>query len=50
MNMSLTGLIILILVAAVCGAIGQAIAGSTRGGLVVSTALGYRQRWSAFSR
>jgi len=41
MNMSITGLIILILIAAVCGAIGKAIAGSARGGLIVSTALGF---------
>jgi uncharacterized membrane protein YeaQ/YmgE (transglycosylase-associated protein family) len=41
MNISLTGLVILILIAAVCGAIGKAIAGSTRGGLIVSTALGF---------
>lgn len=41
MNLSLTGLIVLILIAAVCGAIGKAIAGSARGGLIVSTALGF---------
>lgn len=41
MSMSLTGLIILILIAAVCGAVGKAIAGGVRGGLIVSTALGF---------
>jgi uncharacterized membrane protein YeaQ/YmgE (transglycosylase-associated protein family) len=41
MNMSLTSLILLIIIAAVCGAIGKAIAGSARGGLIVSTALGF---------
>lgn len=40
MTMSLTTLLLLIVIAAVCGAIGKAIAGSARGGLVVSTALG----------
>ena len=39
--MSLTSLLILIVIAAVCGAIGKAIAGSARGGLVVSTVLGF---------
>jgi uncharacterized membrane protein YeaQ/YmgE (transglycosylase-associated protein family) len=41
MTMSLTTLLLLIVIAAVCGAIGKAIAGSARGGLVVSTALGF---------
>jgi uncharacterized membrane protein YeaQ/YmgE (transglycosylase-associated protein family) len=41
MTMSLTGLLLLILIAAICGAIGKALAGSSRGGLVVSTALGF---------
>ena len=41
MTMSLTGLLLLVLIAAVCGAIGKAIAGSVRGGLIVSTALGF---------
>lgn len=38
MTMSLPALVV---IAAVCGAIGKAIAGSARGGLVVSTALGF---------
>lgn len=41
MTITLPGLLILILIAAVCGAIGKAIAGGARGGLVVSTALGF---------
>jgi len=41
MNMSLTSLLVLLVIAAVCGAIGKAIAGSARGGLVVSTVLGF---------
>ena len=41
MNMSITSLILLVIIAAVCGAIGKAIAGSSRGGLIVSTALGF---------
>ena len=39
--MTLTGLILLIIIAAVCGAIGKAIAGGARGGLIVSTVLGF---------
>lgn len=41
MTMSLTALVILVLIAAVCGAVGQSIAGSVRGGLVASIALGF---------
>jgi uncharacterized membrane protein YeaQ/YmgE (transglycosylase-associated protein family) len=41
MTISLPGLILLIVIAAVCGAIGKAIAGGVRGGLIVSTALGF---------
>ena len=41
MTMSLGSLLILLIIAAVCGAIGKAIAGSARGGLVVSIALGF---------
>ena len=41
MTITLPGLIILIIIAAVCGAVGQAIGGSVRGGLIVSTALGF---------
>ena len=41
MNYTVPGLILLVVIAAVCGAIGRAIAGGIRGGLVVSTALGF---------
>jgi uncharacterized membrane protein YeaQ/YmgE (transglycosylase-associated protein family) len=41
MTMSLPALLLLIVIAAVCGAIGRAIAGSVRGGLIVSIALGF---------
>ena len=41
MTISLTGLIILIIIAAICGAIGKALAGGARGGLLVSTVLGF---------
>ena len=40
MAMSLPSLLLLIVIAAVCGAIGKAIAGGARGGLIVATALG----------
>ena len=41
MTMSLPALLLLIVIAAVCGALGKAIAGSARGGLIVSTVLGF---------
>lgn len=41
MTISVPALLILIVIAAVCGAIGKALAGSTRGGLLVSIALGF---------
>jgi len=41
MTMSLTVLLLLIIIAAICGAIGKAIAGGARGGLIVSIALGF---------
>ncbi len=41
MNYTLPGLLILVVIAAVCGAIGKAIAGGARGGLIVSTVLGF---------
>ena len=41
MTFSFTGFLILLLVAAVCGAIGRAIAGGTRGGCLVSVAVGF---------
>lgn len=39
--MDLWSLLILLLVAGICGAIGQAIAGYSRGGCLVSIALGF---------
>lgn len=41
MNLSLESLIILLIVAAVAGAIGQKLAGYSRGGLLTSIALGF---------
>jgi uncharacterized membrane protein YeaQ/YmgE (transglycosylase-associated protein family) len=41
MHLSLLGLLLLLLVAAVCGAIGKAIAGGTHGGCLVSIAVGF---------
>lgn len=41
MTMTLPTLILLVVIAAVCGAVGKAIAGSARGGLIVSTVLGF---------
>ena len=41
MNMPLSALLLLLLIAAVCGAVGRAIAGGTRGGLIVSMVLGF---------
>ncbi len=41
MTISLPSLLILIVIAAVCGAVGKALAGSARGGLLVSIVLGF---------
>lgn len=41
MTLSLLDLVLLIVIAGVCGAIGRAIAGGVRGGLIVSIALGF---------
>ena len=41
MTISIPALLILIVIAAVCGSVGKAIAGSARGGLIVSTVLGF---------
>lgn len=41
MTMSLTTLVLLLIIAAVCGAVGKALAGSARGGLLVSIVLGF---------
>ena len=39
--MSLVTLLILIIIAAICGAVGKALAGSVRGGLLVTTIIGF---------
>jgi uncharacterized membrane protein YeaQ/YmgE (transglycosylase-associated protein family) len=39
--MSLTTLLLYLVVAAVCGAVGKALAGGARGGLIVSIVLGF---------
>src|ERR1700686_3021907 len=41
MTFTLPGLILFLIIAAVCGAIGKAIAGGARGGGIASTALGF---------
>ena len=41
MTLTLTGLLLLLLVAGICGAIGRSIGGGTRGGFVVSIAVGF---------
>jgi uncharacterized membrane protein YeaQ/YmgE (transglycosylase-associated protein family) len=41
MTLTLQGLIVLVIIAAVCGAIGRALAGGAQGGLVTSIALGF---------
>jgi uncharacterized membrane protein YeaQ/YmgE (transglycosylase-associated protein family) len=41
MTLTVLEVLILIVIAAICGAIGRSLAGGTRGGLIVSTALGF---------
>ena len=41
MTLTLTGLLILLVVAGICGAIGRAIAGGSGGGFIVSIAVGF---------
>ena len=41
MTLSLTGLLLLLIIAGVCGALGRAIGGGTRGGVIVSIAVGF---------
>jgi len=41
MTITITGLLVLLVVAGVCGAIGRAIGGGTRGGVIVSIAVGF---------
>jgi uncharacterized membrane protein YeaQ/YmgE (transglycosylase-associated protein family) len=41
MTLTLPGLIVLIVIAALCGAVGKALGGGSQGGLIVSIALGF---------
>ena len=41
MTLSITGLLVLLIIAGVCGGIGRAIAGGTGGGFFVSIAIGF---------
>jgi uncharacterized membrane protein YeaQ/YmgE (transglycosylase-associated protein family) len=41
MTLTVTGLLVLLVIAGVCGAIGRAIAGGTAGGFLVSIAVGF---------
>jgi uncharacterized membrane protein YeaQ/YmgE (transglycosylase-associated protein family) len=41
MTLTLPALIVIIVIAAVCGAVGKSLGGGARGGLIVSTALGF---------
>ncbi|HET9960561.1 MAG TPA: hypothetical protein VFQ61_39090 [Polyangiaceae bacterium] len=41
MTLTITGLLILLVIAGICGAIGRAIAGGTSGGFFVSIAVGF---------
>ncbi len=45
MTMSLSALVLLIVIAAICGGLGKAIAGGVRGGLIVSIVLGFIGAW-----
>ena len=41
MTLTITGLLVLLVIAGICGAIGRAIAGGTAGGFLVSIAVGF---------
>lgn len=41
MNFTLVGILVYLVIAGVCGAIGRALGGGTRGGIFVSVALGF---------
>jgi len=43
--MTIIGLLILVLIAAVCGSLGQAIAGYSRGGCLVAAIVGFIGAW-----
>ncbi len=45
LGMSLFGFLLLLVIAAVCGAIGQAIAGFSRGGCLISMVMGFIGAW-----
>lgn len=44
-NMSLMGFLILLVIAAICGSIGQSIAGFSLGGFLVSIVVGFVGAW-----
>jgi len=41
MTITLTGLLVLLVIAGVCGAIGRALGGGTRGGFLISIVVGF---------
>jgi len=41
MTITITGLLLLLIIAGICGAIGRAIGGGTRGGFLISIAVGF---------
>jgi len=41
MTLTLPGLLVLVIIAAICGAVGKALAGGVPGGFIVSIALGF---------
>ena len=41
MTISLTGLLLLLIIAGICGAIGRALGGGTRGGFLLSIGVGF---------
>lgn len=43
--MSLFGFILLLLIAAICGSLGQALAGFSRGGCIVAAVVGFIGAW-----
>jgi uncharacterized membrane protein YeaQ/YmgE (transglycosylase-associated protein family) len=41
MSITLTGLLLLLLIAGICGAIGRSLGGGTRGGFLISVVVGF---------
>ncbi len=41
MTLTLPGLLVLVVIAAICGSVGKALGGGAQGGLIVSLALGF---------